>query len=122
MGMFMSLLSHGYNSLRSTAGALRNRARLAFDHVRTSERGAQTAEYCAILLVVAGMVAALIGVGLPGRVAAGITSAVDQLGLPAAAEAPLIAPGAEPPAAAPPIAPGAEPPADAPADAQEEEN
>lgn len=75
-GEVMGLLLHCYNHLRTSANLLRSNLR---------ERGAVTAEYVGILLVVGALVAALLAAGIPGRITAGINTAMSELGLPAAA-------------------------------------
>jgi hypothetical protein len=72
----MGLLLHCYNHLRASATVLRTGVR---------ERGAVTAEYVGILLVVGALVAALLAAGIPGRISAGVNQALSQLGLPGAA-------------------------------------
>ena len=70
----MSLLLHRYHDLRNAVNVLRTGAR---------ERGAMTAEYVGVLLVVAALVAALLAADIDGAVTRGITNALSQLGLSA---------------------------------------
>jgi hypothetical protein len=81
---------------------LRNSVRVLSTELR--ERGAMTAEYVGILLVVGVLVAALLGANIGGSITTGINNALRQMGLTTQQAAP--APGANQPAPAPAPGPG----------------